>query len=111
MNDTSLIIARLVVIALGGLGGWLLWRLKQRLGDEDLDMLIADFVAAAEQAYKGKIDTTGAARHTYVVEHLRAAGVECITEDIKARIEAAVYRLNFQQSAAKVEEFSHKNGG
>lgn len=110
MNDTLMIIARLVVIALGGLGGWLLWRVKQRLGNEDLDVLIADFVAAAEQAYKDKIDSTGAARHKYVTEHLREAGVACITEEINARIEAAVYRLNFQQSAAKVEGFSHKNG-
>ena len=58
----------------------------------ELDILIKEFVAAAEQTLKEK-DPTGKLRKRYVEECLTEIGI-VITNEINARIEAAVYELN-----------------
>ena len=58
----------------------------------ELDRLIYDFVAAAEQQLKAD-DPDGTKRKAYVVEQLNAVGI-AISQEINARIEAAVYEIN-----------------
>ena len=96
-------IIELVVKALFGLlaigGIWLVGFVKEVLKTKveaqqasELDRLIYDFVAAAEQQLKEE-DPDGTKRKAYVVEQLNAVGI-AISQEINARIEAAVYEIN-----------------
>lgn len=85
------------LLALGGL--WLVSFIKDELAAKisaqqasELDRLIYDFVAAAEQQLKEE-DPDGSKRKAYVVEQLNAVGI-AISQEINARIEAAVYEIN-----------------
>lgn len=85
------------LLAIGGL--WLVGFIKEVLKTKveaqqasELDRLIYDFVAAAEQQLK-QDDPDGTKRKAYVVEQLNAVGV-AISQEINARIEAAVYEIN-----------------
>ena len=88
------------VLALLGiwLVGWIKDALKAHIESEqadELDRLIYDFVAAAEQVLKAK-DPTGKLRKQYVTEQLAALGF-AVNQEINARIEAAVYGINLEQ--------------
>ena len=88
------------ILALMGiwLVGWVKDALKARVEAEqasELDRLIYDFVAAAEQMLK-KDDPHGDKRKAYVTENLMKLGI-AITEEVNARIEAAVYAINVAQ--------------
>ena len=96
-------IIELIVKALFGLlaigGIWLVGYVKDVLKTKisahqasELDRLIYDFVAAAEQQLK-QDDPDGTKRKAYVVEQLNAVGI-AISQEINARIEAAVYEIN-----------------
>lgn len=96
-------IIELIVKALFGLlaivGIWLVGFVKEELSAKisahqasELDRLIWDFVAAADQMLKAD-DPDGSKRKAYVVEQLNAVGI-AISEEINARIEAAVYEIN-----------------
>lgn len=96
-------IIELIVKALFGLlaigGMWLVGFIKDVLKTKveaeqasELDRLIYDFVAAAEQQLK-QDDPDGTKRKAYVVEQLNAVGI-AISQEINARIEAAVYEIN-----------------
>lgn len=96
-------IIELIVKALFGLlaigGMWLVGFIKEVLKAKveaqqasELDRLIYDFVAAAEQQLK-QDDPDGTKRKAYVVEQLNAVGI-AISQEINARIEAAVYEIN-----------------
>ena len=96
-------IIELIVKALFGLlaigGIWLVGFVKEVLKTKveaqqasELDRLIYDFVAAAEQQLK-EDDPDGTKRKAYVVEQLNAVGI-AISQEINARIEAAVYEIN-----------------
>ena len=85
------------LLAIGGL--WLVSFTKDVLKTKveaqqasELDRLIYDFVAAAEQQLK-EDDPDGTKRKAYVVEQLNAVGI-AISQEINARIEAAVYEIN-----------------
>lgn len=87
------------LLAIGGI--WLISyaqaALKAKVDAEqasELDRLIYDFVACAEQTLK-KEDPTGKLRKQYVVENLNALGF-AINQEINARIEAAVYGINIE---------------
>lgn len=64
----------------------------------ELEQLITEFVAAAEQTLK-KDDPDGTKRLSYVEKLINTAGYE-LTEVIKSKIESAVYALN-QSSTSK----------
>lgn len=95
------------IFALVGLGLLLLLRhIKAALVSKadaglvsELDLLIADFVAAAEQLLK-QDDPDGSKRKQYVIDCLMAIGV-AITDEIDARIEAAVFRQNLEIMAVQ----------
>ena len=94
--------AKAVLLVLGLLGiwlvGWLKDALKARVESEQatqLDRLIYDFVAAAEQTLK-EGDPDGSKRKAYVTENLMALGI-AISQEINARIEAAVFGINLEQ--------------
>ena len=96
------LVVKAVFGILGLLGIWLIgWikdALKARVDAEqaaELDRLIYDFVAAAEQVLKEK-DPTGKLRKQYVTENLMALGF-AISQEVNARIEAAVYGINLEQ--------------
>ena len=77
--------------------GWIKDALKARVEAEqaaELDRLIYDFVACAEQTLKEK-DPTGKIRKQYVTENLMALGF-AISQEVNARIEAAVYGINIE---------------
>ena len=85
------------LLAIGGI--WLVGFVKDVLKTKidaqqasELDRLIYDFVAAAEQMLKAD-DPDGSKRKAYVVEQLNAVGI-AISKEIDARIEAAVYEIN-----------------
>ena len=85
------------ILAIGGI--WLVGFVKEVLKTKveaqqasELDRLIYDFVAAAEQQLKAD-DPDGSKRKAYVVEQLNAVGI-AISQEINARIEAAVYEIN-----------------
>lgn len=78
--------------------GWVKDALKARVEAEqasELDRLIYDFVAAAEQMLK-KDDPYGDKRKAYVTENLMKLGI-AITEEVNAMIEAAVFGINIEQ--------------
>lgn len=78
--------------------GWVKDALKARVEAEqaaELDRLIYDFVAAAEQMLK-EGDSDGSKRKAYVTENLMALGI-AISQEINARIEAAVFGINIEQ--------------
>ena len=88
------------LLAIGGL--WLVSYCKNALKAKaeaeqasELDRLIYDFVACAEQTLKEK-DPTGRLRKQYVMEQLTALGF-IVNQEINARIEAAVYGINLDQ--------------
>lgn len=77
--------------------GWIKDYLKARVETEqaaELDRLIYDFVACAEQTLK-KNDPSGRLRKQYVTEQLMALGF-AISQEVNARIEAAVYGINIE---------------
>lgn len=92
-----------VVLGLLGLAGiWALTKLSAHLKIKaeaaqatELDKLIYQFVACAEQILKG-VDENGTLRKQYVVNLLEELGIK-VSEEINARIEAAVYQLNMEQ--------------
>ena len=91
--------AILGVLALMGIWliGWIKDYLKARVETEqaaELDRLIYDFVACAEQTLK-KNDPSGGLRKQYVTEQLMALGF-AISQEVNARIEAAVYGINIE---------------
>lgn len=100
MNPEIIELAVKAVIGLLAIGGlWLVSyakaALKARAEAEEaseLDRLIYDFVACAEQTLKEN-DPTGKLRKQYVVEQLNALGF-AVNQEINARIEAAVYGIN-----------------
>lgn len=84
----------------------LLGRIKEALNTKinggqasELDLLIADFVAAAQQLL-AESDPDGTKRKQYVIDCLMAVGI-AITTEIDARIEAAVFRQKLQIKAVK----------
>ena len=96
------LVVKAVFGILGLLGIWLVgWvkdALKARVEAEqaaELDRLIYDFVAAAEQTLK-EGDSDGSKRKAYVTENLMALGI-AISQEINARIEAAVFGINIEQ--------------
>ena len=96
------LIARVIIGLVGIFGLWLISRLSQALKVKaeaeqasELDKLIYELVAAAEQQLKGD-DPNGSARKAYVVHLLEQLGIK-VSEEINARIEAAVYQLNMEQ--------------
>ena len=103
MNEATMILLRIVAIAVGGLGGYVLLRLKDKLDNDALTALIGELVAAAEQVFRSKIDKNGNFRRQYVIEGLKANGVKYISLDIDDKIEAAVYNLNLEQEATGVK--------
>lgn len=102
MNINPEIIDLAVKVIIGILGLCAMWlvgyaknALKARAEAEEatqLDVLIYDFVAAAEQQLK-KDDPDGSKRNQYVKDNLQELGI-AITEEINARIEAAVFEIN-----------------
>lgn len=96
------LIVRVIIGLAGVFGLWLISKLSQALKvraeaeqADELDKLIYQFVAAAEQQLKGD-DPSGSARKAYVVHLLEQLGFK-VSEEINARIEAAVYKLNMEQ--------------
>ena len=89
-----------IIIGLVGLAGiWALTKLAAHLKIKaeaaqatELDKLIYQFVACAEQILKG-VDENGTLRKQYVVNLLEELGIK-VTREIDARIEAAVYQIN-----------------
>lgn len=65
----------------------------------DLDLIIDDFVAAAEQLLR-KDDPDGSKRKQYVIDCLTELGI-IITNEIDARIEGSVFRQNLRIKAAQ----------
>lgn len=100
INPEIIDLAVKVIFGLLGLGAmWCLHYAKNALkarteSDEasQLDVLIYDLVAAAEQLLK-KDDPDGSKRNQYVKDNLKELGI-VITEEINARIEAAVFGIN-----------------
>lgn len=64
----------------------------QSIENDDLALLIASFVEAAEQMFKVD-DPTGQKRKEYVIAQLKELGY-VITSQIDAYIESAVYEIN-----------------
>lgn len=61
---------------------------------EELEALIEELVKAAEQLIKG--EKKGGARLSYVEDMLSAQGIE-MTDEVRAKVESAVYRLNTER--------------
>lgn len=103
MNPDFIDLVARIIIALLGLGClWLLTKAKSLLkiraeAEEatELDKLIYQLVAAAEQQLKAE-DPTGQVRKQYVIDLLTKLGFE-VNAEINARIEAAVYAINLEQ--------------
>lgn len=96
------LVVKAVFGILGLLGIWLVgWvkdALKARVQAEqaaELDRLIYNFVAAADQMLK-EVDPDGSKRKAYVTGNLMKLGI-VITEEVNARIEAAVFGINIEQ--------------
>lgn len=62
---------------------------------EELESLIEELVKAAEQLIKGS--KQGAKRLGYVEDMLSAQGIE-MNDEVRAKVESAVYRLNAERS-------------
>lgn len=62
---------------------------------EELETLIEELVKAAEQLIKG--EKKGGARLSYVEDMLSARGIE-MNDEVRAKVESAVYRLNTERS-------------
>ena len=99
--DMTELLANIIISLLGMVGLWLLgyvrnW-LKARTEAEQatqLDQLIYDIVAAAEQTLKAS-DPDGSIRKQYVVDLLTQLGFK-VDKELHARIEAAVYAVNLE---------------
>ncbi len=87
-----------LLFLLGHIKEALITKIKNGQASE-VDLLIADFVAAAEQELK-KNDPTGEKRKQYVIDCLLSLGI-LITKEIDARIEAAVFRQNLEIKAVE----------
>lgn len=61
---------------------------------EELETLIEELVKAAEQLIKG--EKKGGARLSYVEDMLSAQGIE-MNDEVRAKVESAVYRLNTER--------------
>lgn len=61
---------------------------------EELETLIEELVKAAEQLIKG--EKKGGARLSYVEDMLSAQGIE-MNDEVRAKVESAVYRLNAER--------------
>lgn len=62
---------------------------------EELETLIEELVKAAEQLIKG--EKKGGARLSYVEDMLSAQGI-VMNDEVRAKVESAVYRLNTERS-------------
>ena len=62
---------------------------------EELETLIEELVKAAEQLIKG--EKKGGARLSYVENMLSAQGI-VMNDEVRAKVESAVYRLNTERS-------------
>ena len=62
---------------------------------EELETLIEELVKAAEQLIKG--EKKGGARLSYVADMLSAQGI-VMNDEVRAKVESAVYRLNTERS-------------
>lgn len=101
-SETVTLLANIVLALLGLAGIWALTKLSSHLKIKaeaeqatELDKLIYQFVAAAEQTLK-EVDPNGTLRKKYVVDLLEELGIK-VSQEINARIEAAVYGLNLEQ--------------
>ncbi len=81
----------IVYFAYGKLKAYLEARIDS-MENDDLALLIASFVEAAEQLFKVD-DPTGQKRKEYVIKQLTELGYT-ITSQIDALIESAVYEIN-----------------
>lgn len=61
---------------------------------QNLEALIEELVKAAEQLIKG--EKKGEARLSYVEEMLNAKGIQ-MDDEVRAKVESAVYRLNTER--------------
>lgn len=61
---------------------------------EELEALIEELVKAAEQLIKG--EKKGGARLSYVEDMLSAQGI-VMNDEVRAKVESAVYRLNAER--------------
>ena len=61
---------------------------------QSLEALIDELVKAAEQLIKG--EKKGEARLSYVEEMLNAKGIQ-MDDEVRAKVESAVYRLNTER--------------
>lgn len=61
---------------------------------QNLEALIDELVKAAEQLIKG--EKKGGARLSYVEEMLNAKGIQ-MDDEVRAKVESAVYRLNTER--------------
>ena len=103
LNVVIKVVATLLAFGIAWLGKYLLNLLKGKLNDQNaaqLDLFVAELVAAAEQMYK-KDDPDGTVRLNYVLDMLIDAGYE-ITEALLAVIESKVYGINQAQGGEKV---------
>lgn len=99
--DVTELLANIIISLLGMVGLWLLGYVRNWLKARteaaqatQLDQLIYDIVAAAEQTLKAS-DPTGEIRKQYVVDLLEQLGF-VIDKELHARIEAAVYAVNLE---------------
>lgn len=99
--DMTELLANIIVSLLGLAGLWLVGQaralLKSRMETEqagELDKLIYELVAAAEQTLKAS-DPDGHIRKQYVMEMLSQFGIE-VNKEILARIESAVWAINLE---------------
>lgn len=99
--DITELLANIIISLLGMVGLWLLGYVRNWLKARteaaqatQLDQLIYDIVAAAEQTLK-ESDPTGEIRKQYVVDLLEQLGF-VIDKELHARIEAAVYAVNLE---------------
>ena len=97
--DVTELLANIIISLLGMAGLWVLGRVSEWLKTRteatqatQLDQLIYDIVAAAEQTLKAS-DPTGMIRKQYVVDLLQQLGFE-VNKELLARVEAAVYAVN-----------------
>ena len=89
------IAATLLTFMAAWLGKYLVDWLKSNLDEKaaaQLDLFVAEVVAAAEQMYK-KDDPNGSIRLGYVQKMLIEAGYD-LTDEIQAVIESKVYEIN-----------------
>lgn len=102
-GDIMSLVVKVIFAVAGLFCVWALTRLSANLKIQaesaqatELDKLIYHLVAAAEQTLK-EVDPNGTLRKKYVVDLLEELGFK-VSQEINARIEAAVYDLNLEQN-------------